>query len=165
MKFNCLLVMVLFSCAKNSPPQEKPFSFIGSWNYINKNYQFEDSPHQLITAGEGCNSMIEFVFTEDEFVLKLFQDDVCTEKAEVVLNYDIEQINDSVYRFTSDRLLRSNFQQMDFHNLSDLPVIAGEVALIRRANDEFVTYLPLPEVPFVNGREFTSVFIRYRRSN
>ena len=164
MKFNYLLGLLLFSCAKN-PPQEKPFTFVGSWNYINKNYQFEDSPHQLTSAGEGCNSMIQFVFTEGEFVLKLFQDEVCTEEAEVVLSYAIEQKNDSVYVFMSDRLLRSNFQQMDFHNLSDLPVIEGEVALIRRANDEFVTYLPLPDIPLVNGREYTSVYIRYQRAN
>lgn len=109
--------------------------------------------------------MIQFEFTEDEFSLKLFQDRACTEEAEVVLTYAIEQENDSVYRFTSDRLLRSNFQQMEFHNLSDLPVIGGEVALIRRTNDEFVTYLPLPDDPTVNGRTFSSVYIRYRRAN
>ena len=165
MKFSYLLVLLLFSCAKNSPPQETPFTFIGSWNYVNKNYQFEDSLQQLTTAGEGCNPMIQFEFTEDEFSLKLFQDQACTEEAEVVLTYAIEQENDSVYRFTSDRLLRSNFQQMEFHNLSDLPVIGGEVALIRRTNDEFVTYLPLPDNPTVNGRTFSSVYYRYRRAN
>ena len=165
MKFSYLLVLLLFSCAKNSPPQETPFTFIGSWNYVNKNYQFEDSLQQLTTAREGCNPMIQFEFTEDEFSLKLFQDQACTEEAEVVLTYAIEQENDSVCRFTSDRLLRSNFQQMEFHNLSDLPVIGGEVALIRRTNDEFITYLPLPDDPTVNGRAFSSVYIRYRRAN
>ncbi|MDA9985059.1 hypothetical protein N9E55_04175, partial [Flavobacteriaceae bacterium] len=67
--------------------------------------------------------------------------------------------------FSSDRLLRSNFQQTEFHNLSDLPVIGGEVELIRRSENEFVTYLPLPEVPQINGREYTAVFIRYERGN
>ena len=54
---------------------------------------------------------------------------------------------------------------MEFHNLSDLPVIDGEVELIRRSDNEFVTYLPLPEVPEINGRVYSAVSIRYRRAN
>lgn len=165
MKFNYLFALLLFSCAKNPPSQEQPFTFIGSWNYVDKNYRFSDSPKQLTTAGEGCNPMIQFVFSEEEFSLRLFQDELCTSKAEVVLSYSVDQENDSVYRFSSDRLLRSNFQQMEFHNLSDLPVIDGEVELIRRSDNEFVTYLPLPEVHEINGRVYSAVYIRYRRAN
>ena len=165
MKFNYLFVLLLFSCAKNPPSQEQPFTFIGSWNYVDKNYQFSDSPKQLTTAGDGCSPMIQFVFSEEEFSLRLFQDELCTSKAEVVLSYSVDQENDSVYRFSSDRLLRSNFQQMEFHNLSDLPVIDVEVELIRRSDNEFVTYLPLPEVPEINGRVYSAVYIRYRRAN
>ena len=86
-------------------------------------------------------------------------------KGRSCLSYSVDQENDSVYRFSSDRLLRSNFQQMEFHNLSDLPVIDGEVELIRHSDNEFVTYLPLPEVPEINGRVYSAVYIRYRRAN
>ena len=96
MKFNYLFALLPFSCAKNPPSQEQPFTFIGSWNYVDKNYQFSNSPQQLTTAGEGCNPMIQFVFSEEEFSLKLFQDQLCTSKAEVVLSYSIDQENDSV---------------------------------------------------------------------
>lgn len=165
MKYACIFALLLFSCSKNPSIQEEPFTFIGTWDYVEKGYQFVDSPKQLTTPGEGCNPMIQFVFTEEEFSLKLFQNQLCTEKAEVVLSYAINQENDSVYRFSSDRLLRSNFQPTEFHNLSDLPVIGGEVELIRRSENEFVTYLPLPEVPQINGREYTAVFIRYELGN
>ena len=105
MKYACIFALLLFSCSKNPSIQEEPFTFIGTWDYVEKGYQF--------------------VFTEEEFSLKLFQNQLCTEKAEVVLSYAINQENDSVYRFSSDRLLRSNFQKTEFHNLSDLPVIGG----------------------------------------
>jgi hypothetical protein len=67
--------------------------------------------------------MIQFVFTEEEFSLKLFQNQFCVAWAEDVLSYSINQEN------------------------------------------KFVTYLPLPEVTQVNGREYTTVFIRYVRGN
>ncbi|MGB2404949.1 MAG: hypothetical protein ACPIA1_06355 [Flavobacteriaceae bacterium] len=165
MKYLYLLSLLFLYCSQNNMPEEKTFSFIGTWEYTDKVYLFDQTPTQVRTEGKGCNPKLQFVFRPSEFTLQLFQDFACRQAAEVVLSYTLVQQNDSVYRFTSDRLLRSNFQQTNQHDLSDLPLFDGAVNLIRRGNDEFVTYLPLEANPTHNGRPYRSAYISYRRKN
>lgn len=126
---------------------------------------FLPPPKKEFTPGLGCNSKIQFLFSSKEFTLKLFQDLACEQAAEVVLDYTLEQLNDSTFLFKSDRLNRSNFAPLDELNLDDLPVIDGEVSLVWRNSNEFVTYLEQPKDAIWNNRPYQASYIRYRRFN
>ena len=66
------------SCEKNnSPIEETPFSFIGTWNYTKKTYQFSDIPFTQESNGVGCNAETKFTFRENEFETTIFEGFLC----------------------------------------------------------------------------------------
>lgn len=163
MKYLLFVFLILMGCAQSNTEEEKPFSFIGTWEYSNKIYLFEQSPKKIRTTGEGCNEKFQCEFTPTLFILKLFQDQACSQHAEVVLRYNLTQENDSLYQLNSDQIVRSNYIPKGQHNKSDFPFFDNGVRLIRRSLNVFITYLSPTENQIIAGREYQSVYIEYRR--
>jgi len=61
----------------NSPIEETPFSFIGTWNYTKKTYQFFDIPFTQESNGVGCIAETRFTFRENEFETTIFEGSLC----------------------------------------------------------------------------------------
>ena len=165
MRYLCLLIFfLLISCkTEREISQEQPFSFIGTWDYDQKFYQFDTPPYVQTSYGKDCNGKTNFIFRPDEFEIVVFDGTSCQNQFYYVLEYELTKKNDSTHIFTSNRLIRSNYNPSGQIDITDIPLIEGSVELIVRSTDEFITYLNLPEESLFQGRSYTSSYIRYRR--
>ena len=164
----CLLISLFFvfsSCKNVEQPsvEEPPFSFIGKWSYSEKIYQFVDTPLNGSSKGIGCNGETYFTFRANEFEITIAEGSLCENSFYYVLNYELEQLNDSIHVLTSNRLIRSNYNPAGQPDFSDIPLKDNQVELIVRSPNEFITYLNLPEEPLFEGKEYWSSYIRYQR--
>lgn len=162
MKNLLLLLLLAMSCSPSNSTEE-PFSFLGKWDYTYKTYLFEEPPMLLETDGEGCNVNVQCEFTPTRFILNFFQDQACTQSAQVELAYTLTQENDSLYLLKSNQIIRSNYIPNGQPLSSDFPFDQNGIQLIRRSQHRFVTYLPVPKTPLIAGRTYKKVYIEYRR--
>ena len=121
------------SCEKNnSPIEETPFSFIGTWNYTKKTYQFSEIPFTQESNGVECNGETKFTFRKNEFEITIFEGSLCENRFFYVLPYELSQKNDSTHVLTSDQLLRTNYSPKGQPDFSEIPLNRNQVELIIR---------------------------------